>query len=34
MIGGGPFNLKPGEWTDDTSMGPLPGGESDRETWV
>jgi ADP-ribosylglycohydrolase len=20
MIGGGPFNLKPGEWTDDTSM--------------
>lgn len=21
MIGGGPFNLKPGEWTDDTSMG-------------
>jgi ADP-ribosyl-[dinitrogen reductase] hydrolase len=22
MVGGGPFNLKPGEWTDDTSMGP------------
>jgi len=21
MVGGGPFNLKPGEWTDDTSMG-------------
>jgi ADP-ribosyl-[dinitrogen reductase] hydrolase len=21
MIGGGPFNLNPGEWTDDTSMG-------------
>jgi ADP-ribosyl-[dinitrogen reductase] hydrolase len=20
MIGGGPFHLKPGEWTDDTSM--------------
>ncbi|MCA0913217.1 ADP-ribosylglycohydrolase family protein [Marinobacter hydrocarbonoclasticus] len=20
MIGGGPFNLNPGEWTDDTSM--------------
>ena len=20
MVGGGPFNLKPGEWTDDTSM--------------
>lgn len=20
MIGGGPFNLKPGQWTDDTSM--------------
>jgi ADP-ribosyl-[dinitrogen reductase] hydrolase len=20
MIGGGPFNLRPGEWTDDTSM--------------
>ena len=20
MIGGGPFRLKPGEWTDDTSM--------------
>ena len=20
MTGGGPFNLKPGEWTDDTSM--------------
>jgi ADP-ribosyl-[dinitrogen reductase] hydrolase len=20
MIGGGPFDLKPGEWTDDTSM--------------
>lgn len=20
MIGGGPFNLAPGEWTDDTSM--------------
>ena len=20
MIGGGPFNLKPGEWTDDTSL--------------
>jgi ADP-ribosylglycohydrolase len=20
MIGGGPFGLKPGEWTDDTSM--------------
>src|SRR5687768_11222399 len=20
IIGGGPFNLKPGEWTDDTSM--------------
>ena len=20
MIGGGPFSLKPGEWTDDTSM--------------
>jgi ADP-ribosylglycohydrolase len=20
MMGGGPFNLKPGEWTDDTSM--------------
>jgi ADP-ribosylglycohydrolase len=20
MIGGGPFQLKPGEWTDDTSM--------------
>jgi ADP-ribosyl-[dinitrogen reductase] hydrolase len=20
MIGGGPYNLKPGEWTDDTSM--------------
>src|SRR5215470_2390344 len=20
MLGGGPFNLKPGEWTDDTSM--------------
>jgi ADP-ribosylglycohydrolase len=22
MIGGGPFGLKPGEWTDDTSMAP------------
>ena len=21
IVGGGPFNLKPGEWTDDTSMG-------------
>lgn len=21
MVGGGPFNLKPGQWTDDTSMG-------------
>ena len=21
MVGGGPFNLKQGEWTDDTSMG-------------
>jgi ADP-ribosyl-[dinitrogen reductase] hydrolase len=21
MVGGGPFNLKPGEWTDDTAMG-------------
>ena len=21
MVGGGPFHLKPGEWTDDTSMG-------------
>lgn len=20
MVGGGPFNLKPGDWTDDTSM--------------
>ena len=20
MVGGGPFNLKPGQWTDDTSM--------------
>ncbi len=20
MVGGGPFNLEPGEWTDDTSM--------------
>lgn len=20
MVGGGPFHLKPGEWTDDTSM--------------
>jgi ADP-ribosylglycohydrolase len=20
MVGGGPFRLKPGEWTDDTSM--------------
>ena len=20
MVGGGPFSLKPGEWTDDTSM--------------
>jgi ADP-ribosyl-[dinitrogen reductase] hydrolase len=20
MIGGGPFHLKPGEWTDDTSI--------------
>ena len=20
MVGGGPFDLKPGEWTDDTSM--------------
>lgn len=20
IVGGGPFNLKPGEWTDDTSM--------------
>jgi ADP-ribosyl-[dinitrogen reductase] hydrolase len=20
MVGGGPFNLNPGEWTDDTSM--------------
>ncbi|HEV3485960.1 MAG TPA: ADP-ribosylglycohydrolase family protein, partial [Vicinamibacterales bacterium] len=20
MVGGGPFQLKPGEWTDDTSM--------------
>jgi ADP-ribosylglycohydrolase len=20
MVGGGPFNLRPGEWTDDTSM--------------
>ena len=20
MVGGGPFNLQPGEWTDDTSM--------------
>ncbi len=20
MAGGGPFNLKPGEWTDDTSI--------------
>lgn len=20
MIGGGPFNLQPGQWTDDTSM--------------
>ena len=22
MVGGGPFNLRPGEWTDDTSMAP------------
>ena len=21
MVGGGPFNLQPGQWTDDTSMG-------------
>jgi ADP-ribosyl-[dinitrogen reductase] hydrolase len=24
MVGGGPFRLKPGQWTDDTSMA-LPG---------
>jgi ADP-ribosylglycohydrolase len=24
MIGGGPFDLKPGEWTDDTSMALCP----------
>ena len=28
MIGGGPFGLQPGMWTDDTSMGPVPGGKS------
>jgi ADP-ribosylglycohydrolase len=22
MVGGGPFNLKPGQWTDDTSLAP------------
>ena len=22
IVGGGPFRLKPGEWTDDTSMAP------------
>ena len=25
MVGGGPFNLKPGQWTDDTSMAPCLG---------
>ena len=30
MIGGGSFGLKPGQWTDDTSMALVSGGESDR----
>ncbi len=25
MVGGGPFGLDPGEWTDDTSMALVPG---------
>lgn len=29
MLGGGPFKLKAGEWTDDTSLA-LPGGKLDR----
>lgn len=32
MVGGGPFNLLPGQWTDDTSMALclVPGGQSCR----
>ena len=29
MVGGGPFGLEPGYWTDDTSMAAVPGGQPD-----
>ncbi|MBK7971746.1 MAG: ADP-ribosylglycohydrolase family protein [Deltaproteobacteria bacterium] len=28
MVGGGPFRLAPGQWTDDTSMALLPGASA------
>jgi ADP-ribosyl-[dinitrogen reductase] hydrolase len=31
IIGGGPFGLQPGQWTDDTSMALMPGRKLDRE---
>ena len=29
IVGRGPFNLEAGQWTDDTSIGIMPGDESD-----
>ncbi len=29
MTGGGVFRLRPGDWTDDTSMASMPCGQSD-----